>query len=54
MFVYKILGHGYPASYNQEDIQRAPSPYDMFAGKQNYVDHNSDGFRGNEFKEKYP
>ena len=54
MFVYKILGHGYPTSYNQEDIQRAPSPYDMFAGKQNYVDHNSDGFRGNEFKEKYP
>tara|TARA_Y100001970_G_scaffold7516_1_gene8620 strand:+ start:2821 stop:3879 length:1059 start_codon:yes stop_codon:yes gene_type:complete len=48
-YVYKFLGHGFPSSISEELYERAPSPYDMFAGKPNYNDHNSDGFRGNEF-----
>ena len=48
-YVYKFLGHGFPSSVSEEFYERAPSPYDMFAGKPNYKDHNSDGFRGVEF-----
>ena len=49
-YVLKLFGHGYPASVIQEKYQRAPSPYDIFSGAPYYKDHNSLGFRGNEFK----
>ena len=49
-YVLKLFGHGYPASVIQEKYQRAPSPYDTFSGAPYYKDHNSLGFRGNEFK----
>ena len=49
MVVLRLLGHGYPSDHEQEYIQRIPSPYDMFSGKPNVRDHNSDGFRGNNF-----
>ena len=49
MVVLRLLGHGYPSDHEQEYIQRIPSPYDMFSGKPNVRDHNSDGFRGNDF-----
>ena len=49
-YVYKVLGHGFPSSLSQEKFERYPSPYDMFAGKPFYKDHNRYGFRGKEFK----
>ena len=49
-YVYKILGHGFPSSLSQEKFERSPSPYDMFAGKPFYKDHNRYGFRGEDFK----
>ena len=49
-YVYKMLGHGFPSSLSQEKFERYPSPYDMFAGKPFYKDHNKYGFRGEEFK----
>ena len=30
----------------KSDIYRKPSPYDMFSGKPNFLDHNEFGFRG--------
>ncbi len=48
-YVYKLFGHGFPSSVSEEKYERAPSPYDMFAGKVNYKDHNSLGFKGEEF-----
>ena len=50
LVVFKFLGHGYTSDYKQEYIYRAPSPYDMFSGRSKSLDHNSDGFRGKEFK----
>jgi len=50
MAIFRILGHGYPSNRDQEKIQRLPTPYDFFSGKPNALDHNSDGFRGNDFK----
>ena len=49
-YVFKIFGHGFPSSVSEEKFERSPSPYDMFSGKAYYNDHNSDGFRGEEFK----
>ena len=49
-YLFKKFGHGFPSSFNEEVNQRSPAPYDMFSGKPNYKDHNSDGFRGGEFK----
>ncbi len=49
-YVYKLFGHGFPSSVSEEKYERSPSPYDMFAGKPSYNDHNSFGFRGEEFK----
>ena len=46
MVVLRLLNHGYPSDHEQEYIQRIPSPYDMFSGRPNVRDHNSDGFRG--------
>ncbi len=50
-YVYKLLGHGFPSSISEEKYERSPSPYDMFSGKPFYNDHNSYGFRGDEFKD---
>ena len=41
-----LMGFGYPSHYNQENIERFPSPYDSFKGKPNAMDHNEFGFRG--------
>ena len=49
MVVLRLLGHGYPSDHEQEYIQRIPSPYDIFSGRPNARDHNSDGFKGNNF-----
>ena len=48
-YVLKFFRHGFPSSVIQEKYQRAPSPYDTFSGAPYYKDHNSFGFRGNEF-----
>lgn len=50
-YVYKIFGHGFPSSISEEKFERSPSPYDMFSGKPYYKDHNSHGFRGDDFKD---
>ena len=49
-YVYKFFGHGFPSSISEEKFERSPSPYDMFSGKPYYKDHNSHGFRGDDFK----
>ena len=49
-YVFKLFGHGFPSSISEEKFQRSSTPYDMFSGKSNYRDHNSLGFRGDEFK----
>ena len=49
-YVFKLFGHGFPSSVSEEKFERSPTPYDMFSGKPNYKDHNSLGFRGDEFK----
>ena len=36
----------YQSHYNQENIERYPTPSDTFRGKPNVRDHNSFGFRG--------
>ena len=41
-----ILGFGYPRHYEQENIERYPSPMDGFSGKPDVKDHNNLGFRG--------
>ena len=41
-----FLGFGYPSHFEQENIERYPSPGDGFAGKPNVHDHNEYGFRG--------
>jgi len=41
-----LIGFGYPSHYDQENIERFPTPSDMFRGKPNVRDHNSFGFRG--------
>jgi len=50
MGLFRLLGHGYPSNRDQEKIQRLPTPYDFFSGKPNARDHNSDGYRGKDFK----
>ena len=50
MALFRLLGHGYPSNRDQEKIQRLPTPYDFFSGKPYARDHNSDGFRGKDFK----
>jgi hypothetical protein len=47
----KWLGFGYPRHYQQENIERYPSPYVEFTGKPDTKDHNEYGFRGPSFKE---
>lgn len=41
-----FLGFGYESHYQQENIERSPSPYDSFSGKPHRLDHNKYGFRG--------
>ena len=41
-----FLGFGYPSHYDEENIQRYPSPGDSFAGKPKANEHNQYGFRG--------
>ena len=41
-----LIGFGYPKHYNQENIERYPTPSDTFRGKPNVRDHNNLGFRG--------
>ena len=41
-----LIGFGYPSHYDQENIERFPTPSDTFRGKPNVRDHNSFGFRG--------
>ena len=41
-----LIGFGYPRHYDQENIERFPTPSDTFRGKPNVRDHNSFGFRG--------
>ena len=36
-----ILGFGYPSHYEQENIERYPSPMDGFSGKPDVKDHNN-------------
>ena len=48
-YIFKLFGHGFPSSISEEKLERAPSPFDMFSGKDFYNDHNSIGFRGKEF-----
>ena len=50
MGLFRLLGHGYPSNRDQEKIQRLPTPYDFFSGKPNARDHNSHGYRGQDFK----
>ena len=45
--VLGIIGFGYPSHYDEENIERYPSPADTFRGKPNVKDHNEYGFRGN-------
>ena len=45
-FALGLLGFGYPSDYNQENIERYPTPSDSFRGKPNVLDHNRLGFRG--------
>lgn len=42
----RLFGFGYPSHYNQENIERFPSPYDTFTGRPLVRDHNEFGFRG--------
>lgn len=44
-FALGLAGFGYPRHYREENIERFPSPYDMFAGKPDVEDHNELGFR---------
>ena len=44
---FSWIGYGYHGHYKEENLQRYPSPYDMFSGKPNALDHNEFGFRGN-------
>ena len=48
-YIFKFFGHGFPSSISEEIYERSPSPYDMFAGKPKYKDHNSYGFKGGNF-----
>ena len=48
-YIFKLFGHGFPSSISEEKLERAPTPFDMFSGKDFYNDHNSIGFRGKEF-----
>ena len=41
-----LIGFGYPSHYDQENIERFPTPSDTFRGKPSVRDHNSFGFRG--------
>ena len=52
--IFSLLGFGYPSHYEEENIQRHPSPYDMFRGKPNVADHNKYGFRGPDVDEQTP
>lgn len=45
-----FLGYGYPRHYEEKNFYRYPSPYVMFLGKPNAIDHNENGFRGPSFK----
>ena len=45
-FALGLIGFGYPTHFNQENIQRYPTPSDTFRGKPSVRDHNSFGFRG--------
>lgn len=47
--LHNIFGLGYPHHYEEENIQRFPSPYVEFTGKPNVMDHNEFGFRGDSF-----
>ena len=44
--IFRFYGFGYATHYNEDNILRYPSPYDMFSGKPNVLDHNNQGFRG--------
>ena len=48
-YIFKLFGHGFPSSISEEIYERSPSPYDMFAGKPKYKDHNLYGFKGKKF-----
>ena len=50
-FAIGLTGFGYQSHYNQENIERYPTPADTFRGKPNVRDHNSLGFRG-EFSDR--
>jgi hypothetical protein len=41
-----MFGFGYPRSFEEEGVQRYPSPYDHFHGQPNVLDHNEMGYRG--------
>jgi len=48
-YIFKLFGHGFPSSISEDKLERSPTPFDMFSGKEFYNDHNSLGFRGKEF-----
>lgn len=50
----KIFKFGYHTHYQQENYYRYPTPYTMFSGKPNVLDHNEFGFRGKSLKEAGP
>lgn len=41
-----LIGFGHQSDYEQENVERYPSPMDGFNGKPNVKDHNDLGFRG--------
>lgn len=45
----KVLHFGYPRHFNEENIQRFPTPYIEFKGRPMAGDHNEWGFRGPSF-----
>ena len=47
--LHNFFGFGYPHHYEEENVERFPTPYVEFIGKPNVKDHNEFGFRGDSF-----
>jgi hypothetical protein len=52
--LHNLFDFGYPRHYEEENIERFPSPYIEFTGKPNVKDHNEFGFRGDSFAKVAP
>lgn len=51
---HNLLGYGYPRHYEEENVERYPSPYVEFIGKPNTDNHNEFGFLGPSFNKSKP